>query len=164
MVSCWCWTEGSLSCQRWTEKSDQSVGQQSQHTQAPPQLNKITINQHSQPSQVTSTISQYQYNSRNIASSNTKTLSFISVQPHLLSPGQILILRRSMRFETKNSKAYLSLSKSKSKVKRTWSDSILLLYHQVKVRHFDSNWKLNIQFQNSILDCDKVECNSSFVY
>ena len=82
------------------------MGQESQHTQAPPQLNKITINQHSQPSQVTSTISQYQYNSRNMAPSNTKTLSFISVQPHLLSPGQILILRRSMRFETKNSKLF----------------------------------------------------------
>ena len=41
-----------------------------------------------------------------------------------------------------------SKSKSKVKVKRT--------------RHFDSNQKLKIQFQNSILDCEKVESNSSF--
>ena len=32
---------------------------------------------------------------------------------------------------------------------------------KVKVRHFDSSSKLKNQFQNSILDCDKVESNSS---
>ena len=46
----------------------------------------------------------------------------------------------------------MSQSKSKSKVKRTWSDSILLCHHHPP---------LKIQFQNSIHDCDIVECNSS---
>ena len=34
---------------------------------------------------------------------------------------------------------------------------------QVKVRHFDSNQKFRIQFQNSIQDCYKVESNSSLL-
>ena len=35
---------------------------------------------------------------------------------------------------------------------------------QVKVRHFDSNQKLKIQFQNYLMDCDIVESNSSCRY
>ena len=42
----------------------------------------------------------------------------------------------------------LSQSKSKSKVKRTWSDSILLCHH------YDT------MIKNHILDCDKDESNS----
>ena len=45
------------------------------------------------------------------------------------------------------------------KVQSSGQDKLI----QVKVRHFDSNNKFKIQFQNSIQDCDIVESNSSFL-
>ena len=77
----------------------------------------------------------------------------------------------------------LSQSKSKSKVERTWNDSILLCHppppthknfsQQPDIQlssnfHSRLTWpRLNefkFQFQNSILDCDKVESNSSLPF
>ena len=60
----------------------------------------------------------------------------------------------------------------RSKVKRTWSDSILLCHLQPTHKNFSlqpdiqfsSNFHSKIQFQNSIRDCDKVASNSSWQY
>ena len=58
----------------------------------------------------------------------------------------------TMQLSQSKSKTKSKVKSQKSKVKTTWSDSILTLWFKLKNK---------IQFQNSILDCDKVESNSS---